>query len=166
VVDTNTVAVVNSQNVLSTMLNKSGVTTPSNATKNAFTNQATKLPETGSVSQITAPMWMAVATMGSEVCNDLVTQETVAGAQRRIFNAVDFTKGPETLKAVAGDTARNDVIRRLARSLWSRNESAQELALLKIGLDESFSGATAADTRKEMLYTCVAMISSTDSIKY
>lgn len=166
VVDTNTVAVVNSQNVLSAMVNKAGVVAPSNTTKTAFTNQSTKLPETGSVSQITAPMWMAVATIGSEVCNDLINQETATGATRRVFNSVDFTLGPASLKAVANDSARNDVIRRMARSFWSRNESAQELALIKSGLDESFTGATAGDTKKEMLYACIAMISSTDAIKY
>ncbi len=166
VVDTNTVAILNSQNALSSMVNKAGVVAPSNATKAAFINQGTKLPETGSVVQITAPMWMAVATMGSEVCNDLLTQETMAGATRRIFNSVDFTKGPDTLNQSAGDTARNDVIRRLARSLWSRNESPQELSLLKAGIDESFVGTATADTRKELLYTCIAMISSTDAIKY
>lgn len=160
--DVQTVAVANSQNVMTAMLFKAGVSTPSNETKSAFTAQAGKLPETGSVSQITAPAWMAIATMGSEVCNDLLTQETATGATRRIFNSVDFSKGPASIAV----TTKNDVVRRLARNFWGRNESAQELTLIKGSLDESFSGATSADTRKAMLYVCTAMLASTDAQKY
>lgn len=160
--DAITVAVSDSQNVLTGMLNKAGVTTPSAKTTTAFANQSSKLPETGKVQGITAPMWMAVATMGSEVCNDLLTQETAAGAARRIFTSVDFTRGPASVV----DSTQNDVIRRLARSFWARNETPQELVLIKSALSDSFSGTTAGDTRKEMLFLCTAMISSTDAQKY
>jgi len=160
--DATTIAVADSQNVLTSMLNKAGVTNPSTKTTSAFAAQGTKLPETGNVAQITAPMWMAIATISSEVCNDLITQETATGATRRIFNSVDFTKGPSSFT----DMARNDVIRRMARSFWGRNESAQELVLIKSSLDSSWSGTTATDTRKEMIYLCTAMMSSTDAQKY
>ena len=160
--DATTIAVADSQNVLTSMLNKAGVASPSTKTTSAFTAQGTKLPETGSVSQITAPMWMAIATMSSEVCNDLITQESATGAARRIFNSVDFTKGPSSF----ADAARNDVIRRMARSFWDRNETAQELTLIKASLDSSWSGTTVADTKKEMIYLCTAMMSSTDAQKY
>lgn len=160
--DVQTVAVSDSQNVMTAMLFKAGVSTPSTATTNAFTAQGTKLPEAGNVSEITAPAWMAIATMGSEVCNDLLTQETAANAVRRIFNSVDFTKGPASVAA----STKDDVIRRLARSFWGRNETAQELTLIKSAIDESFSGATVADTRKEMLFACTAMIASTDAQRY
>ncbi len=162
VADVKMVAISNSQNVGTAMLNKAGVSAPSTATTNAFTAQSGKLPETGSVDQITAPAWMAIATMGSEVCNDLLTQETAANATRRIFNSVDFARGPASVTTAAKD----DVIRRLARSFWSRNETMQEAALIKSALDDSFSGATAGDTRKAMLFVCTAMLSSTDAQKY
>ena len=162
VVDTSTVAFANSQNVLQAMVTKAGITTPSTATKNAFTNQASKLPETGNVAQITAPMMMAVATMGSEVCNDLINQEMATGATRRIFNSLDFTRGPASVT----DTAKADAVRRLARNFWSRNETAQELTLIKSSLNTTFTSATAADTKKEALYLCTAMIASTDAQKY
>ena len=160
--DVQTVAIADSQNVMTGMLVKAGVATPSNKTKQTFNAQSGKLPETGSVSQITAPAWMAIATMGSEVCNDLLTQETAAGATRRIFNSVDFARGPASVDA----NMKSDVVRRLARNLWGRNETPQELTVIKSAVDQSFTGSVAADTRKEMLFLCIAMIASTDAQKY
>ena len=132
--DLNTVAVADSQNVLAGMTSKAGIVTPSAKTTTAFAAQSSKLPENGKVEQITAPMWMAVATLGSEVCNDLIAQESAVNATRRFFSSVDFARGPASVT----DVQRNDVIRRLARNFWARNESAQELVLIKSSLDESF----------------------------
>jgi hypothetical protein len=162
VADVHTAAISDSQNLLAGMVVKAGVTAPSTKTSQTFAAQSGKMPATGDVSQITAPAWMAVATLGSEVCNDLLDQETAANATRRFFNSIDFTRGPASVTA----NMKSDVIRRLARNFWGRNESAAESLLIKTAIDGSFSGATASDTRNEMLYLCTAMIASTDAQKY
>lgn len=157
VIDQKVVAVSNSQNTLSSMLQQTGVT-PSNATRTAFTAQAGKISETGSADTITAPMWVALTTVGSEVCNDLLTQEkALAAADRRFFNSVDFTKGFNMLTA----EAKENSIRRLARAVWARNESGQERILIRAAVDEAFSGSTAvADTDKAAFFICTTMLSS------
>lgn len=160
VTDMHTIAMANAQQVSQMMVAKAGVT-PSAKTQSAFTSQLPKVTVSGDVSSITAPMWTALQTMGGEVCNDLVTQEKAMTSGRRIFSSVDFTKGPSSVT----DAALNDAIRRLARSFWSRNESVQELGLIKSSLTSSFSGTAMNDTSNEMLYLCTAMIASTDAQK-
>lgn len=162
VIDMKTIAVDTSENLLTTMVHHAGVTDPSNATKTAYNSQMSKLPETGKVDQITAPMWTAITTLSSEVCNDLTNQEMAAGAQRRIFTSVDFTKSPTSSAPVI-----DDVIRRMARSFWSRNETSQEKLLIRENVIDAFQNKTAAsETKNQMLYLCIAMLASLDAHKY
>ena len=158
VIDQKVVGVSNSQNTLTSMLQQTGVRAPSNATRNAYANQGTKISETGAANTITAPMWVAVTTISSEVCNDLIAQEkALTSANRRFYNAVDFTKGYNMLSA----EGKEDVIRRMARSFWARNESGQEKILIRSTLDSVFNGGTNAESTEDAaLFLCTTMLSS------
>lgn len=158
VIDQKVVGVSTSQNALTTMLQQTGVQNPSNNTRNAYRDQGNKISETGASNTITAPMWVAVSTIASEVCNDLVTAEkALPAADRRFFTSVDFTRGFNQMSV----EAKEDSIRRLARSLWARNESGQEKILIRAAVDEAFNGSTAtADTDRAVFFICTTMLSS------
>ncbi|MEK7357204.1 MAG: hypothetical protein AAB250_12195 [Bdellovibrionota bacterium] len=163
IIDSKTVGISYSENTFSSMQNQTGVTAPSTNTRNAVTAQFTKLPETGRSDSVTAPMWVSITTVAGELCTDLVTQERgLAAAQRRFYGQINFTTGPESITAGAKD----DVIRRLARSFWARNETPQEKALILSALNGQFTSTVAADTNNAAMFVCTAMLSSLDAHKY
>jgi hypothetical protein len=163
VVDAKAIGVSHSENTFTSMLNQTGVAAPSTATRNAVTAQFSKLSETGKADSVTAPMWVSITTVAGELCNDLVAQEQgLTAANRRFYGQVDFTRGPASISAAAKD----DMIRRLARSFWGRNESAQEKALILSSFNGTFTSATVGDTLGATMFLCTAMLSSLDAHKY
>ncbi|MES2962840.1 MAG: hypothetical protein V4760_03045 [Bdellovibrionota bacterium] len=163
VVDAKAVGISYSENTFTSMLNQTGVAAPSAATRTAVTTQFSKLSETGKADSVTAPMWISITTVAGELCNDLVNQErALAAASRRFYTGIDFAVGPASISAAAKD----DVIRRLARSFWGRNETAQEKTLILSSFNGTFTSATAADTQSGAMFLCTAMLSSLDAHKY
>ncbi len=153
-------AVNNSQQVLTAMVSLTGIGQPSSATLNAYKKEAGKISDTGKPDSVNAPMWLAITNLAGEVCRDLVTAEAALTIdQRRIFKQINFTTGGPV---AIPDAAKSDVIRRLARSVWQRNETNEELGLLKAEL-ATFKSTTAGDTNKAMLMTCTAMLASLDA---
>lgn len=156
---TKTVAVSYSENILPSLVSMAGTGEASQRTLAAYNNERTKIAESGKAEEVNAPMWIAITNLAGEVCWDLVLNEkAIAANQRRIFGQVDFATGPAALT----EAAKNDVIRRLARSAWARNETAQELELIKSGMS-SVPGTAAADTDRQMLYACAAVMASLDA---
>ena len=152
-----------SENILTSMLTVTGVT-PNNTTLSSYNDKKTKISETGLANTITAPMWLAVTNLAGDVCRNLVTQEVaLTSTNRSFFSQVDFTQGPSKVSA----SIQNDVIRRMARAYWGRNETVQELSLIKGATSSSFTGVTdnGATTQNEMLFICAAMLASLDSQK-
>ncbi len=151
----------NSQQVLTAMVSVTGIGKPSQATLATYAKEAGKITDTGKPDSVNAPMWLAITTLAGEVCRDLVTAEAaLATAQRRIFGQINFASGGP---AGISDAAKNDVIRRLARSVWQRNETDEEKNLIKAELSTYASSATRRDTNKAMLTTCTAMLASLDA---
>lgn len=151
-----------SENVFTAMLNLTGVSNPSQATINSANDKKAKIAESGKAESVTAPMWMAITNLAGDVCLDLVNQEKALVAdQRRIFPQVNFATGPASISSAAKD----DVIRRMARSFWGRNETTQEKAVIRSELDAAFTGVanTGAQTENAMLFTCAAMLASLDA---
>jgi hypothetical protein len=141
-----------------------GLTTLSNNTLNVAQSQITKVSETAKADSVTAPMWIAITNLSGEVCSDLLNQEVpMPASSRRIFGMVDFTKGPVSLT----NAIKDDVVRRLARSLWGRNETADEKILLKAAIDEAFTPSSTDNkqTKAEMLFICSSMLASLESQK-
>lgn len=156
---TKTVGVTNSETVLSSLVSMAGTGVPSARTLAAYNRERTKIAETGLAESVNAPMWVAVTALSGEVCWDLILAEkALAADQRRVFGQVNFAAAPSQLS----DAAKNDVIRRLARSAWARNETEAELALIKDGMN-SVPSAAVADTDRHMLYACTAIMASLDA---
>ena len=159
--DTKIVGVVNSENLLATMQNETGVRNITAASiGNMLAAQIGKVPDKGSADSVTAPMWLAVTTVAGEVCQQLIAEDGAA-TTKRIFNGVNFSA------ALTSSAVKDDVIRRMARSFWSRNESQDEHDAIRSDLDLAFpvASASAAQTSKSMLYLCTAMLSALDAQK-
>lgn len=162
--DTRKVGVNHSQNMLVTMQNQLGVAAISAGTRTTLATQIGKVPEQGTAESVTAPMWIAVTQISGEVCNDLVVQETpVAPDSHRIFRGVNFQ-----VNGAITDVQKADVVRRLARSVWSRNETADEKKDLIDALNANFpqaAGTTGAQKQVAMIFLCTAMTASLDAQK-
>ncbi|MBK7890340.1 MAG: hypothetical protein IPJ84_05665 [Bdellovibrionales bacterium] len=168
--DTKPVTVTYSENLVVSMQQLTGVETLSARAKTAATNALPKISETGKADTVNAPMWIAVTNLGAEICLDLITAEkavTVAD-NRRFFNKIDFAQGATAIT----DAAKDDLIRRMARNFWGRNESVAEKTLLKSTLDAAMTEPAAAnqsvtaETENALLFTCAAMLSSLDAIRF
>jgi hypothetical protein len=139
-----------------------GLDTPSATTRTAYNDNRLRMSETGKADTVTAPMWLAITNVSGRSCNDLITKEAaLADAQRAFFAGVDFTKGPDVLKAAPAGI--DNVVRKLARAVWARDEDAVELAAIKTSASAQFSGTSATTTRNMVKFICAAMTASLDA---
>jgi hypothetical protein len=165
--DTKTVGITNFTSVLDAMTSVTNVA-PSNATRNVFNAKLANFAETKSALSINAPMLLAYVAVGAEVCNDLIANEQAAiEANRRFFSGagVNLQVGNTNATAV-NDAAIADWVRRLARQSWQRNETAEELAMIRAGIAEMRAAVpanTAGLSRQIAIYTCTSVIASTSS---
>lgn len=119
----------------------------------------TPMSQDGDPASVNPPLWMTLVSISGDVCFTWVDDETrKVASSRRVFNQIDFNAGPDKMT----DAAKNDVIRRLSRLAWGRNENDQERTLIKNALLE-FKGTSAADTQRAMVFTCSAMLGSLDT---
>lgn len=167
--DTKPVTVTYSENLITSMQLQTGLQTLSTRTVNANTSAKEKISETGKADSVNAPMWMAVTNLAGEVCLDLVTDEKAkAAGSRRFFGQVDFTRAPASFSA----DAKSDMIRRMARNFWGRNETVAEKTVIVSSLDGAIADPRranandAAETEDILVYACTAMLSSLNAITF
>jgi hypothetical protein len=167
--DTKPVSTVNSENLLVSMQSLAGIETISDRTVAAAVGAKSKVSETGKVDSINGPMWLSLTNLAGEVCLDLITEEKAkAQADRRFFGQVNFNAPPSSMTP----EVRDDVIRRMARNFWGRNETPPERTVIKSSLDEAIAlprrtgVSDALETEDALIYTCTAMLSSLDSMKF
>ena len=162
IAEARTASVISANRVMDSMVSCLGTIEPSDATRQEYDRLKGSCSVEGSANSISQPMLAAFTILGGEACNDLINiEEQRAQGERRIFNSVDFDAGPN-----ANFNAISDVVRRLSRSCWGRNETSQELRDLEIGVSQAFGNANGArNTRMSMLYLCTIMVSSFNSIE-
>lgn len=167
--DTKPVTVAYSENILMSMQSQTGLQTVTARTITANTSAKAKISEDGKADSVNAPMWMAVTNLAGEVCFDLVTDEKAKTATaRRFFTSVDFTRAPASLSV----DGKSDLVRRMARNFWGRNETLAEKTLILQSLDAAIADARrngandAAEMEDTLIYTCTAMLSSLDAIRF
>lgn len=167
--DTKPVTTVNSENLLISMQSLAGIQNISARTVTAGNNAKAKISETGKVDSINGPMWLSITNLGGEVCLDLITEEKAKPqGERRFFGQVNFNAAPSAMTS----EIRDDVIRRMARNFWGRNETAAERTVLKSSLDEALAlprrngVSDAVETEDSLIFACTAMLASLDSVKF
>lgn len=167
--DTKPVTTVNSENLLVSMQSVTGIQAVSARTLTAATNAKAKITETGKADSINGPMWLSITNLSGEVCLDLITDEKAkAQGARRFFGQVNFNAAPSAMSSEIKD----DVIRRMARNFWGRNETVAERTVIKSSLDEALAQprrtgvSDAIETEDALIFTCSAMLASLDAMKF
>lgn len=167
--DTKPVSVTYSENALLSMQQQVGIQTPSARTLTAANSARQKLSETGKADSVNAPAMIAVANLAGELCLDLITEEKAKAADaRRFFNQINFTTGPTSISAAA----KADIIRKMARNFWGRNETAAEKTVLTTSIDAAIADprrtgqSDAVDTEDILIFGCTGMLASLDSITF
>jgi hypothetical protein len=167
--DTKPVTVTHSENLLVTMQSITGLQTVSQNTINAANAAKAKVTETGKADSINGPMWLSITNLSGELCLELVNDERgKAQADRRFFGQVNFTAAPSAMTPEIKD----DVIRRMARNFWGRNETAAERTVIKSSLDAArvdprrTGVSDAVETEDALIFTCSAMLASLDAVRF
>jgi hypothetical protein len=156
--------VVGTTNIMEHMMNTMGLVPAnlSNASRAVFAKQAGVFPIAGEVKTITAPSQLAYLELGSEVCNDLITKESVAGATKNFFTGIDLTAA----NGAASPASIDDAKVKLARAFWGRSPSSEESQIIAAGQSEAaLANNSQADRRRILLFLCLAMSTSVDSIE-
>lgn len=167
--DTKPVTTVNSENLLVSMQSLAGLQAVSARTVTAANNAKAKVTETGKADSINGPMWLSITNLSGEICLDLITDEKAkAAGSRRFFGQVDFAAAPSSMTSEVKD----DLIRRMARNFWGRNETVAERTVIKSSLDEALATPprngvnNATETEDALIFACSAMLASLDSMKF
>lgn len=166
--DMNPVTLSTSENYVTSVQQQLGLQTLSARAITASNEVKNRMGETGKVDSLNAPSEMGRLNFSTEACLDLITDEKAkAASARRYFGQVDFAQGPSALTL----DAKNDMIRRMARNMWSRNETNAERTVIRSEIDSFIAAApagavAATETENTVLFACTAMLASLDSIRY
>lgn len=160
-------SLLSADQVLASMSEVTGVAAEG-AILNEWENGArTALASNYKVVSISAPIMMSAANLGSRFCDRTLDREVgLASAQRRLYSGIDFSKGLAELT----DAEFENTLKNLAKKIWGRDASGEELELFKAyraTFLEGLSGgeqAQAARTRHLMLGVCTAMLASYESL--
>lgn len=160
-----TASVVNYEAVLESMVAQTGQM-PSTNTLNRFNNRIGMLSETGAITTVNSSTLQAIAATAGDLCADLIAVEFNAAtpvASLRFFNALADRNGTATSQYTT--TATADVVRRMARSFWQRNETTEELEIITAGMQETITANATMNSRAMGLYLCTAMLSTVSAIE-
>ncbi len=169
--DTKPVTVAYSENLTASLQQLTGVKTLSAETLRTITDTKNGTTESGKADSINAPMMIGLANLAGDMCFDLIKEEKAKtdSATRRFFTKIDFGRGPADISSDAQD----DVIRRMSRNFWGRNETLAEKALIRSTLAESLKdekpvnfASDQQETENALLLVCASMLSSLDSIRF
>lgn len=168
--DTKPITTVYSESILISMQSLTGLETISTQARNAAEAAKQKISETGKADSINGPMWLSITNVAGEMCLDLVNNEKAkAQGDRRFFGQVNFSAAPASSLS---SSVQDDMIRRMARNFWGRNETVAERTVIKSSLSEALAtpkrtGASdAAETEDAVIYTCSAMLASLDAVRF
>jgi len=163
-------ALLSAEQTITSMMKVANVTTASTALVNEYNSRYGSLAAGNDLSMANGPLMLGSTSLAGEVCNSLLIQEKAATdpIARNFFTSINFATGISSIT----DASFEASIRGMARSFWGRNETVDELALLKQYKTE-FNDALAATARTQaassnnlMLATCAAMLSAVDAVTY
>lgn len=156
--NTKTLSMSYARQIVDSMVSCTGLRQATDGINNAYEERKGSLSEYGYALEVSAPMLMAAVTVAGEVCNELIEREMPSN-QRRIFNRIDFSRSPSSLS----DDAIGETVRRLARSCWARNETADELNIILSEMKGAF--ANESQSKEAMLMICTSVLSSLSGLE-
>jgi len=134
--------------------------TPDTAIKTYFDNVKLRLPKTGDVEEMSAPMLTGLTGLSGLFCERMIANDARIStpANRRAHRQVDFTKTPADMT----EAIRQSVATEYARLFWQRDPTAAEQNLIVdlIGNAITTDDTTAAATPKILKIACTATATS------
>lgn len=162
-------ALLNAEQALSSMLNVTGQTQPSQAVRNEFTLRNSSFSVDSYLSSMNAPMLLSATSLAGEVCNSLLTQERALAANARVFfNDVNFGAGPSQIQGAQFASTLD----RFSKKVWGRGLASDEADMFNGFYAEYMASLTPAETGQGAktsafyLAVCSAMLSSFESITF
>ena len=152
--------------ILASLVTATGVTEADATLKATNTKYSPILSEKSDVNKYNPPRAMTYANFAGDACRQLIAQEKSENNKRLIRYGLPVDASDIT------DEEIEETIRSFARSFWSRNETVEELEIIKEGLKEFDSVREVASlnetnrAERQTLYLCTAMLSSLDAITY
>jgi hypothetical protein len=152
--------------VLLSRMNSATQTTPSATTNALYQLNLSTFPVNGTADEINAGMWMAIASLGGSVCEDLYNKERAQAAGSRIFYS-DFnlaTGAMNNFNAMVGNiSVKRKLMEKFALSFFGRPASAIEIGHFETALTDlaiNQSSANLADTHDALLTLCAGALGS------
>lgn len=152
--------------LLSSVVTATGVTQADSTLVATSRSLSPILSEKSDLGKYNPPRGMTYANIAGDACRQLIAQEKSEKNKRLIRYGLPVNANDITNQEI------EETIRSFARSFWSRNETPEELQIIKDGLSEfenvrevaSLNEQTRAE--RQTLYLCTAMLSSLDAITY
>ena len=152
--------------ILPSIVTATGIIEADSALKTASLSLSPILSEKGDVIKYNPPRGMTYTNLAGEACRQLIAQEKSEKNKRLIRYGLPVDAKDITEQEI------EETIRSFARSFWSRNETIEELQIIKDGLREFKNVREVASLKEEpraerqTQYLCTAMLSTLDAITY
>ena len=153
---TKTMNIVSASQALDHFAACSGLIRPSDNTIAVYDEKKSSLSTTGAVNTITPASVMAITSIVSEICKDLITQDI---SQPRLFIDFNFASN-----SVPTDLAISRAAARLTLSCWQRQPQPQEAAAILNMVKASIGSNEPDGHRKAALQSCTAIMASLDAM--
>lgn len=143
------------------------VVTPNSNTIGEFLSKQSTFPTEGQLYKVNSPMFLSLTNLSSQFCQQMISDEISLARNKRSFtNEINYGDIPININ----ESQINDVVRRIARSAWGRNETDSELEIINSGMKEMIAELPSsyqmdkAYTEKMVLVLCATLLSSIDSV--
>ncbi len=152
--------------VLSSLVTVAGLREADEALKTTSLKLSPILSEKSEVIKYNSPRGMTYANIAGDTCRQLIVQEKLEKNKRLITYGL-----PINISLISPQEIEN-TIRSFARSFWSRNETVEELQIIKQSLLEFKNVREVASLKEEeraerqTLFLCTSMLSALEAITY
>ena len=151
-----TVSISYGDQVLSNMRSCLGLRTISNATRLEFISRRPSFSEYGYANEVTGPMFMGIASLAGEVCNDFVEEEAARAGTGYAFDPATLNSNAALSIAEVEDSFTN-----LAHRCWGRNPSSEELNQVSDGISDVFTD----NPKLTAVSICTVVLSSLSGVE-
>lgn len=159
------VGMKNFRQIIASLYKITGVSLSDATVLETTTRLRSRLPTNGQVTELSAPMVLAMAEMTGAFCFQFIENDAaLPAAQRRAHKLVVFGEGPQSLTPAI----RTSVIGEYANLFWQRDPTADETTALNALFDGVTKDAPnqADELKRSLRGVCAAVAGSLDTLVY
>lgn len=139
--------------------------TPAALLREEYEGLKSRLSKTGRVEDVTQSLLLATTQLAAGFCGQLIQQESrMSASARKIFGAVDFSKGPSQFVSAE---SRTSLLKPMSNAFWQRDPSSEELGVSARLHDQLVEGQpdVAAKTIVYLNVACTSALASLDLVR-